>query len=111
MANLYERLESELGEKGRTGMPGTTEPEDLSDELFDILSIIVERGEMSLTAIVDELSVGLSRARVLLDTLVEKGHVVAREIEGGLRYRASSVRNNLHEAPVDIWDILGNKVE
>jgi predicted transcriptional regulator len=111
MANLFERLESEIEEPGPGGHPGGPVVQGLSDELSDVLTFITQRGKMSLTAIVDELNVGLSRARVLLGTLVEKGHLVAWEVEGELRYRASSAKNRVHEAPLDVWEILGDKVE
>lgn len=111
MAGIFDRLESEIEASERAERAGAAELQDLSNDLYDILTMILERGEMSLTEIVNELEVELSEARVLLDTLVEKGHLIVHEVEGELRYRASSARKRAGDVSLDVWESLGDKVE
>jgi DNA-binding MarR family transcriptional regulator len=111
MANLFERLQSEI--EARQRMEGIT-PADLlalSPDLRRIIKTITRRKEMSLAEIVLELGMKPSEARELVDTLVEKGFLKAFEVRGELHYKTSFAPRREREMSLNVWDALSDKVE
>jgi predicted transcriptional regulator len=111
MTGLFDRLQSEIETRQR--MEGITPADllNLSPELRRIINTITRQGEMSLAEIILELDMIPSEARGVLDTLAEKGFLKAFEVKGELRYKTFFARRRGREVPLNIWDVLSDKVE
>lgn len=111
MAGLFDRLQSELGD--RQERPGL-DPAGLlalPSGQRRAANILMRQGEMSLARIARTLELTPDETQSLLDELVEQGYVRRFQRKGEPRYRVILARKRGRHLPVNIWDALESKVE
>jgi len=107
---LFDRLQMEM--EARRRVEGITPADllDLSPELRRTIRTIMRQQEMSLTQVVFELDMRPSEARELLGALVDKGYLLAFEVQGEPHYKTFLARRRGREIPLDIWEALTSKL-
>lgn len=111
MANLFDKLQSEI--EGREQQAGIS-PADLltlSPELRKVIKTLMRSGTLNLEEIASRVDLPSDEVQGLMDALSERGYVTLVEADEEARYKVTLTHKRGRELPLNIWENLDSKLE